>query len=114
MSLFHCRGCVAREAEIERVSALLEAAIRRADGQASELLQMARETAGLRRIVPDQPQAPAPPALNPAIELFLDAKFVYGTTLWRQQRREAEKLVLAGLDAERITNTLAAGQQVEF
>ncbi len=59
------------------------------------------------------PAAPLPP-IDATIELWLDAKFVRGTPIWRQQYREAMKLKAEGLEAERIIDTLGKGQAVEF
>jgi|SRR5712664_204524 len=118
MALFPCKVCSAKDAEINRLTALLQASIDRAERQAGELLNMARETAGLRATIPAGPQPLPAEMLAPEIELFLDARFVHGTPLWRQQRREAEKLA-AELDgsedaAARIVEILAKGQRVEF
>lgn len=100
MSLFSCRICQAKDAEIARLWLLLQAL-------------MPRELASLPGNGNPESQPSLAP-LAPEVDIFLDAKFVRGTPVWRQQRREAEKLAAKGVEAERIMETLARGQTVEF
>lgn len=91
-----CLVCAAKDAEIVRLHDLL------------------RHVTTGPIPAPINPPEPAPPPLDPTIELWLDARFIHGTTIWRQQRREAEKLATEGVDAEVIIETLGRGQKVDL
>jgi hypothetical protein len=121
VSLFRCRACVSKDTEIQLLTGLLQAWIDRAERLQGEILNLARETKGLPPVVMQAPSEARPP-LHPDIEVFLDARFVRGTPLWKQQTREALKLA-AELErkgkapdevAQMVTDTLSRGQRVEF
>ena len=114
MSLFACKGCEAKDAQIVTLTTLLEDANERAERQGLELLNLARETKGLPAVLPAEQNGTAPAVLDPVIEVFLDAKFVYGTKLWRQQRQEAVKLAAQDMAPDRICDVLAEGMPVPF
>lgn len=111
MTLFPCRACAAKEAEIQRLTALLQASIDRADRQAADLLQMARDATGLPRhdLKPQEPDD----GLPQVIQDFLDVRFERGTSLWRQQHREARKLLDANHTEEQVIDTLSRGMVYE-
>jgi hypothetical protein len=123
VSLFSCKGCTARDAEIQRLVTLLRMALDRAEQQRNahlgELVALTRDVAA--RLGPavwrpeSGPAAEAPPPpLDPVIELFLDARFVHGTPTWRQQHAEAVKLADEGIDAERVCDVLARGMPIAY
>lgn len=133
MRLFSCNGCAAKDAELARVeeraknaegvanqllqekNALLTKLLDYADLHMKSMRQWARDSAGVAvQMSAPPPPMPVPPPLDPVIDLFLDAKFVHGTTLWRQQRREAEKLIAEELDVDRVCDVLSRGQRIEF
>lgn len=122
MTWFPCRACAAKDAELARLTeraanaeGVANRLLAERDRLTIELVNLARETRALPpvSILPPPPPPPPPVPLDPAVELFLDAKFVNGTPLWRQQVREARKLAAAKMTPEKIINTLATGQQVE-
>lgn len=106
-----CKGCSAKDAEIQRLGLLVGTLLERSNATVTEALKITRDA-----LVPTlQPPASGSeyPPLNEDIELWLDAKFTHGTSRWRQQRREAEKLVAAGKDVDYVIETLARGQEIE-
>lgn len=111
INLFPCRGCAAKDAEIQRLTVLLQASVDRADRQAADLLQMARDATGLPRHDLQLPEAGD--GLPQVIQDFLDLRFERGSSLWRQQHREARKLLDAGQNEEQVVDTLSRGMVFE-
>lgn len=112
MTIFGCRGCGAKDNEIARLSGMLSDMRASSILQADKLLQMARDAAGLT----PQDRPPEPPAdpLPDELQDFLDAKFKRNSPLWRQQSREARRLVDDGKPPKEIVVMLARGQAVEL
>lgn len=99
-----CPACLAKDGEISRLATQLEKVT-------AEVLELARDATGhSRRSVPmDPPLAPLPDG----IQNFLDLKFGYGSPLWKQQTREARRLVDTGLKDYEVVEKLSRGKQIE-
>ena len=111
MGVFSCKGCAAKDAEIARLTQRLQANDDRADRQATEILKLARDAAGLT-----PPPDPGPPfdPLPPIVEEFLDQRFERGTAEWRRQRREAMKLLAQANEPMQVNELLNRGQEVPW
>src|SRR3990167_8153467 len=106
---FPCVACTAKDAEITRLDALVQALVDRSDRHASEVLKPARDATGL---TPPPAAAPPPDPLPAIVDDFLLVKFGVGTREYYRQVREARKLLTDGLEPLEVNERLKRGQQI--
>lgn len=107
-----CPACAAKNAEIARLVAQLDAANARTDKQAAEMVELARDATGHSRRLP--PAEPPLPSLPDLVQEFLDMRHGRGTPLWKHQCLAARKLVEEGLQPLAVRERLIMGQRLEL
>jgi hypothetical protein len=106
-----CKACMAKDAEIQRLTVQLYALNASLDKQTAEVLELARDATGHSRRA--SPMDPPFPPLPETVETFLAFRFGHGSPLWRNQVQIARKLVAQGVPDIEVNERISRGKNLD-